>query len=66
VWIGFKIANIIGRMLEKIMEKKEIDPTIERFVSSLLKNILKALVIVVAVGILGVEMTAFVAVFAAA
>jgi len=65
IWIGFKIANMIGKAVMKILDMKKIDPTVESFLVSLLKNILKALVIVAAVGILGVETSSFVAMFAA-
>lgn len=65
IWIGFWIANMIGKMIDTILQKKKIDPTVEAFLVSLLKNILKALVFVAAVGVLGVQTTSFVAMFAA-
>jgi len=65
LWIGFKIANLIGRAIEAILNKRKIDKTVESFVVSLIKNVLKALVIVASVGMLGVETSSFVAMFAA-
>lgn len=65
LWIGFKIANMVGKIIDTILKSKGIDPTVEVFLVSLLKNVLKALVFVAAVGILGVETSSFVAMFAA-
>lgn len=65
LWIGFKVANMIGKMVDKLLKAREIDPTVEAFLVSLLKNILKALVFVAAVGVIGVETSSFVAMFAA-
>lgn len=64
-WIGVKVVNLIGHMIDKALKIKKIDPTVEAFLVSLIKNILKALVIVAAIGILWVQTTSFVAVFAA-
>lgn len=65
LWIGFKIANGLGKLLTKALDAKKIDPTIEAFLVSLIKNILKAWVFIAAIGILWVQTTAFVAAFAA-
>ncbi len=64
-WLGFKLVNIAGKVLDRALKIKKIDPTVEKFVVNLLKNILKWLVIVAVIGMLWVETTSFVAVFAA-
>ncbi len=66
IWIGFKIAKMIGNMIEKVMNAKKIDPTIGKFSVSLVKNLLKALILVAAIGMLWVQTTSFVAIFGAA
>lgn len=65
LWIGFKIANMMAKMIEKLLQRRSIDKTVEAFLISLLKNVFKALVVVAAIGILGVQTTSFVAMFAA-
>lgn len=65
-WLGFKIVNIIGRALERYFEKVDFDPTVERFIVNILKFALKILVLVTVVGILWVQTSSFVALFAAA
>jgi len=52
-------------MIDKLLTMRKIDPTVEAFVVSLLRNVLKALVFVAAIGMLGVETSSFVAMFAA-
>lgn len=64
IFIGFKIAGAIGRLIEKILKAKDFDPTIEAFFGSLIKNLLKALVVVAAIGILGVETSSIAALIA--
>ena len=64
-WIWFKIANFVWKMIDKIIEKQKVDKTIWNFASSLLKNILKALVAIAAISIVWVDTWSFVAIFAA-
>ena len=66
IWIWFKVAKIVWNMIDKMLTKRKIDPTVEKFVVSLVKNLLKALVVVAAIGMVWVETSSFVAAFAAA
>lgn len=66
IFIWFKVAKFIWNMIDKMLTKRNIDPTIERFTVSLVKNLLKALVVVAAIGMVWVETSSFVAIFAAA
>ena len=52
IWIGFKVAKMIGNMIEKVMTARKIDPTIGKFSVSLVRNLLKALILVAAIGML--------------
>ena len=65
IWIGFKVVNMIGELIDRALKLKKIDETVEAFLVSLIKNILKALIFVAAIGIIGVETSSFVAMFAA-
>lgn len=65
LWIGLKISNFLGNLIIKWLKKQKIDITIVHFLSSLIKNVLKALVIVATIWILWVETSSFVAMFAA-
>jgi small conductance mechanosensitive channel len=56
---------MIGELIDRALKLKKIDETVEAFLVSLIKNILKALIFVAAIGIIGVETSSFVAMFAA-
>jgi len=64
--IGFKVANMIGNAAERYFDRANFDPTVERFIVNILKVTLKIFVIVAVVGILWVQTSSFVALFAAA
>lgn len=64
--IGKWVARAISNALARNLEKREVDLTITRFVSSLTYGILFALVIVAALSQLGVETTSFIAMLGAA
>lgn len=64
--IGFKVANMIWNAVERYFAKAQFDPTVERFVVNILKVALKVMVVVAVVGILWVQTSSFVALFAAA
>ncbi len=66
LWIGFKIVKMIDKALVKIMDRAELDPMLESFISSLVIIILKVLVIISAAWIVWVQTTSFVAMLAAA
>lgn len=66
IWIWFKIAKMLNKWIEKMMEKAQIDEMLKWFVYSLLNIVLKVLVFISAAGVLGVETSSFVALIAAA
>ena len=66
LWIGFKIVNMLNKVVATIMEKNEWDLMLESFISSLIAIILKIIVIISAAGMIWVETSSFVAILAAA
>jgi len=65
IFVGFKIGNMAWKMIHSIFDERGMDKTVITFIASFLKNIIKILVIIAAIGILWVETTSFVATFAA-
>lgn len=63
--VGWKIAGLLGKLLERALDRKEIDPTLKPFLSSLLKMLIKAGVVVSAITTAGVQASSFAAIFAA-
>lgn len=64
--IGFWLAKVLSRGVERIMKKSNSDHSLVSFIRSLVAGIIKVLVIVTAITQLGVEMTSFVAILGAA
>jgi len=64
--LGRWIARILGRLTNKILTKRQVDPTIVSFVSHLTYIALLTFVILAALGQLGIQTTSFVAVIGAA
>lgn len=63
--IGFWIANIVSKKVRKAMEKREIDPSLTPFLTSLIGVGLKILILLSAASMFGLEVTSFVAIFGA-
>jgi len=64
--IGFWLAKILSRGVERVMKKSNSDHSLVSFIRSLVSGIIKVLVIVTAITQLGIEMTSFVAILGAA
>lgn len=64
--VGSWIAKKLVCGIDKMMEKKSVDPSLRPFLSSIIAIMLKVLVIITALGMLGVEMTSFIAILGAA
>lgn len=61
----FLIGMAVGG-LRKLMAAQDVDKTLETFISNLVRTALLVVVIIAAIGALGVETTSFIAVFGAA
>ncbi|MEZ4937342.1 MAG: mechanosensitive ion channel [Crocinitomicaceae bacterium] len=64
--IGFKVVTLIGKALQKVLERQKLDESLRKFLQSVLVSMLKILVVVTALAELGLEMTSFVALLGAA
>jgi small conductance mechanosensitive channel len=64
--IGIWIAKWLAKLSGKVLDKRNVDPTISKFVISLVKITLITFVIISAVDQVGIETTSFVAIIGAA
>ncbi|BDD00414.1 mechanosensitive ion channel family protein [Persicobacter psychrovividus] len=64
--IGLWLTSYLTHFFQKMMDKKKFDENLQPFLSSLFNAILKVLVVLSALGTLGIEMTSFVAILGAA
>lgn len=64
--IGLWIIKMIMKGINKVMFKREIDASLIPFLSSISSMLLKTLLIITVLGMLGIEMTSFIAILGAA
>lgn len=66
LFIGLWVANFLVSMIKRMLIKSKVDPSLQSFLSSLFGMLFKVMVYITALGVLGVEMTSFVAILGAA
>ena len=64
--VGRWIAKLFGRFIRKLLDKREVDPTVTKFVGNLTYFALFTFVVLAALGLLGIQTTSFIAVLGAA
>lgn len=64
--IGLWIIKAFTRGVKRMMDKREMDETLKPFMVSLLSALLKVMLLISVIGMVGVEMTSFIAVLGAA
>ncbi len=64
--VGTWIARIITKSVVKVMNRQNVDPTLVKFLSGLVKAILYIFVIIAAIDKAGIESTSFIAILGAA
>ena len=65
-YVGKMVISLVVRGLRKVMRRQEVDQTLETFVCNLVRVVLLVVVIIAAIGQLGIETTSFIAIFGAA
>ncbi len=65
-YIGRWIVGLVVSAMRKVMQKQEVDKTLETFVCNLVRMVLLVIVVIAAIGALGIQTTSFIAIFGAA
>jgi small conductance mechanosensitive channel len=66
LFVGLYAIRLINRMVRRIMIKRELDPTLSKFLADLLLWAMRILLFVTFISKLGVETSSFVAILGAA
>lgn len=64
--VGRWIVRRLNKLLAKILEKRHVEASLSKFVKSLVNITLTLLLIIVVIGVLGIETSSFIALFASA
>ena len=66
LWIGWKLIKWFLNLLQKIFAKKNLDSSLQSFLHSIIDIALKTLLIITVAGMVGIQMTSFIAILGAA
>ncbi len=66
LYVGKYIIKKLFKFIQNIMIRREVDPSLTTFVLSLVKMLLYFILIITIIGILGIETSSFLAIFASA
>jgi len=64
--VGKFIVRLVVSGIRKVMQKQAVDKTLETFICNLVKTVLMVVVIIAAIGAIGIQTTSFIAIFGAA
>tara|TARA_R110000782_G_scaffold34837_15_gene83280 strand:- start:177 stop:1043 length:867 start_codon:yes stop_codon:yes gene_type:complete len=65
-YIGRTVVRFAVRALRTVMQRQEVDKTLETFICNLVRTALMVVLVIAVIGALGVETTSFIAIFGAA
>ena len=64
--IGLWIIKLITKSVNRVMVRSNVDDSLRPFLKSLVNSLLKALLVISIMGMVGIEMTSFIAILGAA
>ena len=65
LWLGLKLANMLRKVIIKALDKRGAEPSLKTFLGSLVNLLLKAMVILMAMDVIGIKATSFIALLGA-
>ncbi len=66
LWVGLKIVKLIVKALRRMMEKRNVEVSLQSFLLSMTDIALKIMVVIAVMGMVGIQTTSFIAVLGAA
>ena len=65
LWIGWRLIKLLRRTIDNIMIRQKLEQSLRGFLSSLIDVILKTLLIIMAMDVIGIKATSFIALLGA-
>lgn len=66
LWIGFKLIKLLKNAIVRILERRNADASLKGFLASLVDVLMKVMVIIMAMDVIGIKATSFIAILGAA
>ena len=65
LWLGMKLAKMLKKVIVKALDKRNAEPSLKTFLGSLVDVLLKAMIIIMAMDVIGIKATSFIALLGA-
>ena len=65
LWIGMKLAKMLKKVIVKALEKRGAEASLKTFLASLVDLLLKAMIVIMAMDVIGIKATSFIALLGA-
>ena len=66
LWVGFKLIKLLRKALTKMLEKRNAEGSLKGFLTSLVDVLMKVMLVIMAMDIIGIKATSFIAILGAA
>ena len=65
LWVGMKLAKMLRKLIVRTLDKRNAEPSLKTFLGSLVDVLLKAMIIIMAMDVIGIKATSFIALLGA-
>ncbi len=65
LWVGLKLAKMLKKLIMRALDKRGAEPSLKTFLGSLSDVLLKAMIIIMAMDVIGIKATSFIALLGA-
>jgi small conductance mechanosensitive channel len=65
LWVGMKLCKLLKRAIIRALEKKGAEPSLKTFLGSLVDVLMKAMIVIMAMDVIGIKATSFIALLGA-
>ena len=65
LWLGMKLAKMLKKFIVRTLERRNAEPSLKTFLGSLVDVLLKAMIIIMAMDVIGIKATSFIALLGA-
>ena len=66
LWVGFKLIKLLKKALTRLLDKRNAEGSLKTFLTSLVDVLMKVMLIIMAMDIIGIKATSFIAILGAA
>jgi len=66
LWVGFKLIKVLKKALTRLLDRRDAESTLKGFLTSLVDVLMKVMLVIMAMDIIGIKATSFIAILGAA